>query len=150
MWVAVAATSVAVIAVLIATQREAKPPAVASAEPTTSVDTRVTSSTVVGSDNSETSPPEGDVDLSGCGVDGSGQLKATITVANSSSKSSDFVVSVLFQATDGETLIDRATATVAALPPNQSSTAEAVSGRPDPPSDALCTIEKVSRRDHIS
>jgi len=153
MWIAVAATMVAVVAVVIASNRGGKTPttdSTAGTDPTTSIDTAVTATTGVGSDNSETSPPEGDVDLKGCGVDSSGQLKATIAVVNSSSKSSDFVISVLFQATDGETLIDTATATVNGLPPNQSSTADAVSGKPDPPADALCTIEKVSRRDHIS
>ena len=89
-------------------------------------------------------PAKDDARLSSCSTDSLGQLSAKVTITNHSSKSSNYMVTVVFESSDGATQLDSSFAAANNLSPNQNTTVEAVSFK-EPQGRFTCRITDVTR-----
>jgi len=85
-----------------------------------------------------------DVVIATCAADDLGDLKATLTVTNNSSKRSDYLISVAFESTDGKTQLDTTSALVSSLEPGQNTSTDAVSFK-KAPAGFTCRVTDINR-----
>lgn len=78
-----------------------------------------------GETNGKALQHSGDVKITKCGHDQFGDLDAKVKITNSSSKASDYVITIAFESQDGKQQIDTGTAFVDSLQPGQSSIQDA-------------------------
>lgn len=98
-----------------------------------------------GGSSSGGSGAAGDVSISSCGTDSLGQLEAVLSVTNNSSKSSDYMIEVVFESADGSTQLDSSIAFVSNLAPGQKASTEAISFTDAPAGDFKCRVTDVTR-----
>lgn len=91
------------------------------------------------------SDESGDVVISTCTTDDLGQLSATLTVTNNSSKASDYFIEVVFESADGSTQLDSTFASVTNLAPGQKTESEAISFEDAPSGSFTCRVVDVMR-----
>lgn len=88
--------------------------------------------------------PADDVKIAKCSSDSLGQLMASLTITNHSSKASNYLVTLVFESSDGSTQLDSSFASASELQPGQNTTVEAISFK-DAPGAFRCRITDVSR-----
>ena len=86
-----------------------------------------------------------DVTVAGCTTDPTlNTPKATLSVVNHSSKSSNYLITVAFDAPDGSQF-DTGNASVQTLAPGQTASTDATSLKENPPSGITCKVTDVTR-----
>lgn len=91
------------------------------------------------------SPAANDVSVSKCATDPTlGFATASLTVVNHSSKTSDYTITVAFDAPNGSQF-DTGLADVQTLAPGQTGTTTADSSQQNPPSGFTCKVTQVNR-----
>jgi hypothetical protein len=98
------------------------------------------------SDNTE-NPPGDDVSVAECGpaADG-GYMRATVDVLNHSSEPSNYIITVAFEAEDGDRQLATSTALVNGLGPDQTTNAETNSFQRAPAGEEFsCVVNQVQR-----
>jgi len=86
-----------------------------------------------------------DVKITSCGVDDAGFADAKLTITNTSSKASDYVVTVAFESPDGSKQVGTGTALVNSLQPGQSSDQDANSLSSAAAGSFVCKISSAQR-----
>ncbi|CAB4890493.1 unannotated protein [freshwater metagenome] len=115
---------------------------VASGEKSGSGDSQ--SNSPAASSATQNNGPNGDVEIATCTTDSMGQLSATVKITNNSSKASNYIITVVFETSDGATQIDSTFAAANNLEPGQNATADAYSFK-DAPAGFKCRITDVTR-----
>jgi len=107
-----------------------------------------TSSPVVQSSTGSSSKPlqhAGDVVITSCVPDSVGYAAAKVIVTNTSSKASNYVVTVTFETAGGATQVGTGLATVDGLLPGQKSVPQDVSSLQTAPAGYTCRVTDVTR-----
>jgi len=86
-----------------------------------------------------------DVTVAGCSVDAVGDPVAHVTTLNHSSKTSNYIVQVVFETSDGATQIDTGMVAVNNLAPGQTSNDDAATFKSTPAGSFTCKVGNVTR-----
>jgi hypothetical protein len=105
--------------------------------------------TAVSNHNRRQAHIQNDGTIAACDIDELGDLRATVTVTNSSSRRSDYTVDVEFRS-GGSTRLWDGTTIISNVDPGREARGVAVTATRTPPESVSCTIRNVSRSESFS